>query len=959
MPAVKAKNKKQTPGGNSVNGQSNIIIRGARVHNLKNISLELPRNKLIVFTGVSGSGKSSLVFDTIYAEGQRRFVESLSAYARQFLERMDKPDVDFIQGISPAVAIEQKTSTRNPRSTVGTTTEIYDYLRLLFARIGKTYCSTCGSLVQKDSVRSVMEMLNNELKQGSVGAGENGGSKELKLYILFPLHEHKDATLQQEIENLKKQGFFRLLYKDQLIDVNEQTLDKKVKKSDIKVLVDRLIYRGNGDERRFADSIETAFKSGDGYLIIKFLENGKELKFNQHFECVNCGIRYEEPDPRLFSFNNPYGACPKCQGFGRSVGIDLDLVVPDKEKTLEDGAIHPWTFPKWRENLEALLQAAPSVGVRTDVPFKDLTKRELDVVLNERKAFDGIYKFFQYIERKSYKVHYRVFLSRYRSYTTCDECGGARLRPAALTVKVGEKNIHDVVRMTIEESFQFVQSLELSEFEKNVAKRILEEIHKRLKYLVDVGIGYLTLDRLSNTLSGGETQRINLATALGSSLVGSIYVLDEPSIGLHPRDTHRLITIMKSLRDLGNTVLVVEHDAEIIRSADVVVDMGPGAGEEGGEVVFQGTMDELLVHNRTLTGKYLSNKLSIPVPAQRRTKNKERVIRIEGAAEHNLKSINVEIPLDMFVCITGVSGSGKSTLVHEILYPALKTAKGQSIFEKVGAYKRLHGAELIDDVELVDQSPIGRTSRSNPVTYIKAYDEIRQVFANTQAAKIHGYTPGYFSFNVPGGRCETCEGSGIQIIEMQFLADLELTCESCQGKRFKKEVLSIEYQGKNIDDVLNMTVSEALEFFASHPAGKNVVKKLRVLEQVGMGYIRLGQSATTLSGGEAQRVKLANHLANADENKQTLFIFDEPTTGLHFDDIAKLLKCFEALIQNGNSVLIIEHNMEVIKCADWIIDLGPEAGEKGGEVVVAGRPEEVAKYEQSYTGRFLRNYLKL
>jgi excinuclease ABC subunit A len=946
------------------NGVANsILIRGARVHNLKNISLELPRNKLIVFTGMSGSGKSSLVFDTIYAEGQRRFVESLSAYARQFLERMDKPDVDFIQGISPAVAIEQKTSTRNPRSTVGTTTEIYDYLRLLYARIGKTYCRNCGNLVQKDSVGTVLEKLRAESGEQKT---ESRGQREMKLYILFPLHEHKDATLAQEIENLKKQGFFRVLYKDQLIDLNEQSLEKKAKKSDIKILVDRLIYRSNGDERRIADSIETAFKIGGGYLIIKFVENGNELKFNQHFECANCGIRYEEPDPRLFSFNSPFGACPKCQGFGRSVGIDLDLVVPDKEKSLQEGAIHPWTFPKWKENLEALLQAAPSVGVRTDVPFKELSKHEVDIVLNERRAFDGIYKFFQYIERKSYKVHYRVFLSRYRSYTTCDECGGARLRPAALNVKVGEKNIHHLVRMTIEEAYQFFsqrdgqpQTLELSEFDKDVAKRLLEELNKRLKYLNDVGIGYLTLDRLSNTLSGGETQRINLSTALGSSLVGSIYVLDEPSIGLHPRDTHRLITIMKSLRDIGNTVLVVEHDAEIIRAANVVVDMGPGAGEAGGEIVFQGTVDELINDKQSLTGAYLNGTISIPVPTKRRTKNKKRTLLIEGAAEHNLKSIDVEIPLDMFVCITGVSGSGKSTLVHGVLYPALKSIKGQSADEKVGSYKRLKGAELIDDVQLVDQSPIGRTSRSNPVTYLKAYDEIRQVFANTQAAKIHGYTPGFFSFNVPGGRCETCEGSGMQVIEMQFLADLELTCESCQGKRFKKEVLSIEYQGKNIDDILNMTVSEALEFFASHPAGKNVVKKLRVLEQVGMGYIRLGQSATTLSGGEAQRLKLANHLANADEDKHTLFIFDEPTTGLHFDDIAKLLQCFESLIQSGNSVLIIEHNMEVIKCADWIIDLGPEAGEEGGKVVAVGTPEEIAQSEVSHTGKFLRKYVNI
>lgn len=931
----------------STSTKSTILIRGARVHNLKNVSLELPRNKLIVFTGVSGSGKSSLVFDTIYAEGQRRFVESLSAYARQFLERMDKPEVDFIQGISPAVAIEQRTSTRNPRSTVGTTTEIYDYLRLLFSRIGKTYCKVCGNLVQRDSVRTVLQSLSKEM-----------GEKELKMYILFPLHQHKDATLQEEIGNLKKQGFFRVLYQDQLIDLNEQSLNLKAKKKDILVLVDRLVYRQNSDDSRLADSIETAFKCSDGCVIVKMPEDGKELRFNRHFECAPCGIRYEEPDPRLFSFNNPYGACPKCQGFGRSVGIDLDLVVPDKEKTLREGAIHPWTFPKWKKYLNELLLAAPSLGLRVDVPFRELSQSELDIVLNERRAFDGIYKFFQFIERKSYKIHYRVFLSRYRSYTKCDMCGGARLREAALNVKIGGKTIHDIVCKTIEEAYQFFQSLELSEFDRNIAKRILDELNKRLKYLFEVGIGYLTLDRLSNTLAGGETQRINLATALGSSLVGSLYVLDEPTIGLHPRDIHRLISIMRSLRDIGNSVLVVEHDAEVISSADMVVDMGPGAGENGGEVVFQGSVSELLEDGQSLTGKYLCGKLSIPVPEQRRTKNQDLILRLEGAAEHNLKSITVEIPLQVFVCITGVSGSGKSTLVNKILYPALEIAKGKRIEEKVGAYKRLLGAELIDDVQLVDQSPIGRTSRSNPVTYIKAFDEIRNIFANTQAAKIHGYKPGYFSFNVSGGRCDVCEGSGRQTIEMQFLADIELPCEACRGKRFKKEVLSIEYQGKNIDEVLSMTVSEALEFFASYPTGKHVVKKLKVLEQVGLGYIRLGQSATTLSGGEAQRVKLANHLANAQQDKRTLFIFDEPTTGLHFDDIAKLLKCFDALIQNGNSVLIIEHNMEVIKCADWIIDLGPEAGEKGGRIVAEGIPEEIAQHPVSYTGFFLKKYLR-
>jgi excinuclease ABC subunit A len=877
---------------------SRILIRGARVHNLKNIDLELPRNKLIVITGVSGSGKSSLAFDTIYAEGQRRFVESLSAYARQFLERMDKPDVDLIQGISPAIAIEQKTTARNPRSTVGTSTEIYDYLRLLFARIGKTYCYNCGGLVRRDSVRTVTEALDAEAK----------GRTEVKLHVLFPLQVHPKATLKEELDNLKKQGYFRIIHKGELLDLNNQSPGAKAAKEDILVLVDRLVYRFDKEDKRLADSIELAFRSGDGYAVIAFLDDQRTIRFNQHFACPRCGIRYEEPDPRLFSFNNPFGACRTCQGFGRSVGIDMDLVVPDKEQSIRDGAIQPWTVPKWHDYLRDLLRIAYKAKIRVDVPFRELKPEELAVVMNGCEGFEGIRGFFKLVERKQYKIYYRMLLSRYRGYTRCEECGGSRLRKEALCVQVGGKTIFDIVRGTIDETHLFFQTLGLTSFESAVARRILEELRRRLKYLVDVGIGYLTLDRLSNTLSGGESQRINLATALGSSLVGSLYVLDEPSIGLHPRDNARLISILKSLRDIGNTVIVVEHDADMIRAADVVLDMGPRAGEFGGEIVFQGSGTDLQGSKESTTGAYLSGRKSIPVPKKRRKASGKKIV-VRGAAVHNLKSIDAGIPLHMLVIVTGVSGSGKSTLVHEILYAGLKNTAGTKGDDAGGHPGRIEGSELIDAVELVDQSPIGRTPRSNPATYVGVFDLIRTLFAQTQAAKIHGYTPGTFSFNVPGGRCETCEGSGIQTIEMQFLADLELTCEVCKGKRFKKEVLEIRYHEKNIDDVLGMTVTEAIPFFNSYAGGQKVAKRLQVLADVGMGYIRLGQSATTLSGGEAQRVKLATHLANQERGKHTLFIFDEPTTGLHFDDIAKLLKAFNALIENGNSILIIEHNM--------------------------------------------------
>jgi excinuclease ABC subunit A len=922
---------------------TDIVIRGARVHNLKNISLTLPRNKLIVVTGVSGSGKSSLAFDTIYAEGQRRYVESLSSYARQFLERMDKPDVDFIQGISPAIAIEQRTPSRNPRSTVATTTEVYDYLRLLFGRVGKTYCSKCGSLVQRNTVADVVDRLKAE-EEGS------------KVYVMFPLHDHPGRSVKEELQALKKRGFFRIVVNGEMIDLNEQEFKGKDKKA-IHVLVDRLVLRRDDHEveTRLADSLETAFVEGDGYALVSILDTNRTLRFTQHYECPNDGLRYEDPDPRMFSFNNPVGACPQCQGFGRSVGIDMSLVVPDPNKSIKQGAIQPWTFPRWRENLVDLLRVAKKAGIPTDVPFKNLTEEQRDIILHGYDGFDGIYKFFEFIERKSYKIHYRVFLSRYRGYTTCKACNGSRLRPEALNVRVGGKTIHDVVRMTIEEANAFFQSLKLSAYDMSIARRILEELKKRIKFLNDVGIGYLTLDRLTMTLSGGEYQRINLATSLGSSLVGSLYVLDEPSIGLHPRDGDRLVNILKSLRDLGNTVLVVEHDEEMIRSADVVVDMGPRAGEQGGEVVFNGPVDELLKHPVSLTGKYLSGALSIPTPKQRR-KDTQRSIFIRGAAEHNLKNLNVRIPLNLFVCVTGVSGSGKSTLVHDILYAGIQKEK-HGYEGHVGKYEALEGIEQIAKVEMVDQSPIGRSSRSNPVTYLKVFDLIRELLATVPAAKLRGFTPGTFSFNIPGGRCEVCEGEGMQTVEMQFLADLSLTCEACKGKRFKQEVLEIRYRGKNVDDILNMTVDEAIAFFGQTAEGKRIAQRLQVLEDVGLGYLRLGQSATALSGGEAQRLKLASHLSASDTGLPTLFIFDEPTTGLHLDDIAKLLKCLNALLEAGHSVVVIEHNMNVIKCADFVIDLGPEGGNNGGEIVAVGTPEEIARNERSYTGKYLKRYL--
>ena len=923
--------------------ETSITIRGARVHNLKNVSIDLPRNALIVVTGVSGSGKSSLAFDTIYAEGQRRYVESLSSYARQFLERMDKPDVDLIQGIGPAMAIEQKTNTRNPRSTVGTTTEVYDYLRLLFARAGRTYCRKCGRMVTRDSVRTVESALRAKI------AAEG---KELKVLVTFPLPVHPREPLADSLANIKREGFFRIVLGEEIIDLNESAGPAKAPAGGIHVLVDRLVIRDEERNDRLADAVESAFASGNGMASLIVPGEGGALAFNQNFACPDCHIDYEEPDPRLFSFNNPFGACPECQGFGRAVGIDMDLVVPDRKKTLREGAIQPWSTPKFKEWLRALVRASRKWDIRLDVPFAELDGREVRLIREGSEDFEGVDKFLRMIEKKSYKIYYRVLLSRYRGYTTCPACGGARLRPEALAVRVGGKGIADVVGLTIAGVRGYLTSLGLTAEESAIARRILEELKRRIAYLDDVGIGYLTLDRLSSTLSGGESQRINLATSLGSSLVGAVYGLDEPSIGLHPRDNDRLIRILRALRDAGNTVIVVEHDADMMRAADMIVDMGPRAGEHGGEVVAAGTLGEILKDAHSLTGAYLSGKSKIPVPGSRRVPS-GREIRIEGASRHNLKGINVAIPLNLLVCVTGVSGSGKSTLVHEVLYAGVKRAMAGTGVPP-GVCRSITGQEELSSVELVDQSPIGRTPRSNPVTYIQVFDQIRTLFAATQSAKIHGYTPGMFSFNVPGGRCDECEGDGVVKVEMQFLADLFLPCDVCKGKRYKKEILDVRYKGKNIDDVLGLTVTEAIAFFGQDAQGRKVAQRLSILDEVGLGYIRLGQPATSLSGGEAQRIKLAAHLAAPAADRHVLFIFDEPTTGLHFDDIAKLLRCFNALIEAGNSVVIIEHNLDVIKCADYVIDLGPEAGEGGGRVVSAGTPEEIAADPSSHTGKHLQ-----
>jgi excinuclease ABC subunit A len=922
--------------GNGRNTNKKIVIKGARQHNLKNIDLEIPRNKLIVFTGVSGSGKSSLVFDTIYAEGQRRYVESLSSYARQFLERMNKPEVDFIYGISPAVAIEQKTGARNPRSTVGTSTEVYDYLRLLYARLGKTICFDCGKVVKKDSVKTVAEWL--ETFEDSV-----------KFYLTFPIHVHEGRTVKEEIDLLIKRGFFRLFNKNKLIDLNEiKTYPKS--KNNLYVVIERLKVKKGKVRETLADSIEATFKEGEGRLALIESETNEVHMFTQFYEC--CGIRYEEPEPRFFSFNNPFGACPVCQGFGRTMGYDMDMIIPNPKLSLIDGAIAPWRTVKFSIHLRELIRVAPQNKIPIDIPFEKLTEEQVLLIKKGFSGFIGIDKFFEKLEEKTYKMHIRILLSKYRGYTQCNACKGSRLRREALQVKIQGNSIHEVVRVSLEKASEFFNTLQLNEYEEAIGDRILKEIQKRLTFLNDVGLGYLSMERLSSTLSGGETQRINLATSLGSALIGTLYVLDEPSIGLHPRDNARLIKILKSLRDLGNTVLVVEHDPEMMRASDLVADMGPKAGVHGGEIIAIQPFDELIKNTNSLTGRYLSGELSIPVPTNRKTK-KTKVITIKGAREHNLKNISLEIPLNQFVVITGVSGSGKSTLIHDILYGGIAKHFGSNP-KSVGRFDEIDGMRNIDEIEIVDQSPIGKSPRSNPISYVKGYEHIRELFASTPQSRSRGYKPGYFSFNVPGGRCETCQGEGYVKIEMQFLADLYLECESCKGTRFKKEVRDVTYKGKNIVDVLNMTVEEALEFFENQPKAS---KYLQMLSDVGLGYIKLGQPSNTLSGGEAQRIKLALHLSAQKEKRHTLFIFDEPTTGLHFDDIKKLLTCFNMLLEKNNSVVIIEHNLDIIKCADHVIDLGPEAGEKGGEVIAQGTPEEVAMIEKSYTGKFLKQVL--
>ena len=943
--------------------QESIRVRGARVHNLKNISVEIPHNAITVVTGVSGSGKSSLAFDTIYAEGQRRYVESLSAYARQFLERMEKPDVDEISGIAPAVAIRQKNSTRNPRSNVGTATEIYDYLRLLFARCGQTFCIKCGTEVRRDSPDEIATRILGltpgrrfyVLHQFRVAppAAAAVSKRGAKKTASTPPPE----LLRQALLDLQKRGFNRLYQAGKIHEFSspETLLDVDFSKP-VYVLVDRLAV--NPESRaRLVDSIEICYREGQGEAILEFVADGagnaaERLTFNERFECKKDGTLYQEPEPRLFSFNNPYGACPRCQGFGNTIDFDLNLVVPDPSKSLDDGAIEPWTKPRYKVLFQDVKKWARGRGIPTNVPWRQLTVEHRRLILegDPENDYEGVKGFFKWLERKKYKLHVRVFLSRFRGYATCPECGGTRLRAEARAVRVAGQAITEVCKLTVKEARTFFSTLQLSEGHLKIADRILEEIRTRLQFLDEVGLDYLTLDRLTSTLSGGESQRIQLATSLGSHLVGALYVLDEPSIGLHPRDTQRLIDILKSLRDLGNTVLVVEHDPDTIQAADCVIDLGPGAGELGGKLLFVGSYAAMLDEHKSLTGRYLSGELRIPVPNVRH-KPGGKFLRLYGASLHNLQNLDLMIPLGTLTVVTGVSGSGKSTLVHDVLYKALAAQRvGGSIKEFC---ERIEGDSEIREVVIVDQSPIGRTPRSNPATYLKAFDAIRDVFAETPDAKRRGYAAGHFSFNVPGGRCETCQGDGTVTVEMQFLADVELICEECRGTRFKSGVLEVKHHGKNVHEVLQLTVREALAFFVNVP---KIVSKLRVLNEIGLGYLRLGQSATTLSGGEAQRLKLAAHLSRTD-NEGILYILDEPTTGLHFDDIAKLLSAFRKLLEGGASLLVIEHNLDVIKSADWLIDLGPEGGDQGGKIIATGTPEQVARNTQSHTGRFLAKVL--
>ena len=958
-----------------------IVIRGARTHNLKNIDCTIPHGKLTVLSGVSGSGKSSLAFDTIYAEGQRRYVESLSAYARQFLERIEKPDVDEIEGLAPAIAIKQKNTTRNPRSTVATATEIYDYLRLLYARCGEVHCIHCDGLVKRDSMDEVAERI--------LALGEG-----TRLQALFPVrHAEEPAAetpkpakkkaksaksaaaetgplseaMKARLTELRASGFNRLYQRGQIFEFSTpESLLEIDFTLPVFVLLDRIVVSAE-NRARIVDAAEIAYReSGEVFFEEVPRDESAERvrhRFSGEFECTSCHRPGREPEPRLFSFNNPFGACPRCQGFGNTVDYDLNLVIPDKTLSLNDGAIDPWNRPKYRPWFTDLKKQAAALEVPLDVPWRELPEAARETVLRGKGSFAGIHGFFAQMERKKYKLHVRVMLSKYRGYAECPECRGQRLRAEARAVRINSLNICQAAALTIIKAKEFFAALKLSPMQQEIAGPILDEVRQRLGFLDAVGLEYLTLDRLASTLSGGEAQRITLATSLGSRLVGALYVLDEPSIGLHTRDTARLIHILEELRDLGNTIVVVEHDADVLRAADYLLDLGPGAGEFGGKILAEGSLAEIEANPNSLTGKYLSGKISIPVPTRRRAPGREKLV-LRGAHVNNLHGLDVEIPLGMLVAVTGVSGSGKSTLVHQVLYRAVARALGQSEGADPSAtFKSLTGAERLNDVVLVDQTPIGRTPRSNPITYIKGFDLIRELFASQPEAKRRALTPGHFSFNVPGGRCNTCEGDGTVTVEMQFLADVELPCEECNGTRYQAKVLEVQYKNKNIHDVLQMTVKEALRFFTGQT---RLLEKLAVLDEVGLGYLRLGQSATTLSGGEAQRVKLAAHLAqvrSANANakpsqaSRVLYILDEPTTGLHFDDVSKLLTAFRKLIDGGGSLVVIEHNLDIIKSADWVIDMGPEGGEGGGQIVSEGTPEEIAQNLHSHTGKWLARVL--
>lgn len=915
--------------------QDHIFIKGARVHNLKNVTVSIPRNKMVVVTGVSGSGKSSLTMDTLYAEGQRRYAESLSAYARQFLMRMNKPDVDYIKGICPAIAIEQKVVTRTPRSTVGSMTELYDYLRLLYARAGKTYSPVSGEEVKKHEVSDVVDYLSR-LKHGS------------KVQILVPFRQHANRKPAEELNILMQKGFSRLYADGSLVRIEELLEQKtlKIAKSAY-VLIDRIVAKDfdEDDKHRIADSVQTAFYEGEGDCYLE-VDGDIKQRFSNRFELD--GIQFEEPVPNLFSFNNPYGACPVCEGFGQVLGIDPDLVMPDKRLSIYEGAIAPWRGEKMGEYKEALIKAARKFNFPIHKPVSELTDEQIQLLWSGNEHFYGLNEFFKMVEQNLYKVQYRVMQARYRGRTTCPSCKGARLRQEALYVKVGGESIAALVDMPVEKLKIWFDKLELNEYQQQVSKRIMIEVNHRIKTLLDVGLGYLTLNRLANSLSGGESQRIQLTRTLGSNLTNSLYILDEPSIGLHARDTHRLIKVLHELRDLGNTVVIVEHDEQIMEKADYIIDMGPLASHLGGEVIFAGTYPEILKDGQSLTGKYLSGHLRIEPPAHLR--KWKRSIVLEGCRQNNLKNIDVEFPLGILTVVSGVSGSGKTTLVKQILYPALMKLKGE-FTDRVGQHRIMKGdVDYVTQIEMIDQNPIGKSSRSNPVTYIKAYDEIRDLFSKQPLSKMRGFQPKHFSFNVDGGRCDACKGEGEVIVEMQFLADVHLTCESCGGKRFKDEVLEVMYKGKNIYDILELGVDEAIAFFRDE---KDVIGKIRPLSDVGLGYVKLGQSSDTLSGGEAQRVKLASFLGKGKAQGHILFIFDEPTTGLHFHDIKKLLSSFNALIDQGHSVLVIEHNLDVIRSADWAIDLGPEGGEGGGNLLYTGVPEGLKKVKESYTGKFL------